>query len=115
MESPYRNDVIIGRFLVTAQESKIMKTKLGLILLIIGVALIITSQTVDFSKTVTHTFAGTKVSGYTIVPEQTMKQKVPNEELINGLLYSGIGLLVIGGISFALGLKGSDKKEIPAD
>ena len=90
-----------------------MKTKLGLILLIIGVALIITSQTVDFTKTVTHTFTGAKLSsGYTIVPERKMKQKVPNEELINGLLYSGIGLLVIGGISFALGLKGSDKKEI---
>ena len=36
-------------------------------------------------------------------------------QVLNSLLYSGIGLLVIGGISFALGLKGSEKKETVAD
>ena len=77
-----------------------MNTKLtiGIILMIIGIAAIIVSQTANFTYRTTTTqdlgFLGT-IS----IPDYET-----NYELRNGLLYGGIGFLIIGGILLAISL-----------
>ena len=81
-----------------------MNTKLtiSIILMVIGIAGIIISQTVSFAyETTVRMDAG-------IFGTMSMPSWETNDELKNGILYGGIGLLLIGGIILALSL-GSTK------
>lgn len=66
----------------------------GLIILILGVALVIVSQTVSF----------TSVHHYKLVFGMTGQQEVENKALKNALLYVGIAAIIIGGIVFSISL-----------
>ncbi len=81
-----------------------MNTKLtiSIILMIIGIAGIIISQTVSFTYETTTRY-DTGIFGTFSMPDWET-----NDELKNGILYGGIGLLLIGGIILALSL-GSTK------
>ena len=78
-----------------------MSQKLSSIILIIGIILIVISQTVTFEK------KGREHMGLGMYVATT----VENTELKNGILFSGIALLAIGGISLAIIIGNKAKKE----
>ena len=65
----------------------------GLIILILGVALVIVSQTVSFISVQDWKIWG--LSG---------QEEVENKALKNAILYGGIAALIIGGIIFSISL-----------
>ena len=79
--------------------------------MIIGIAAIVVSQTVSFTyETTVRMDAG-------ILGTMYMPSWETNDELKNGILYGGIGFLLIGGILLAISLGGTkfSKKENIAD
>jgi len=77
-----------------------MNTKLtiGIILMIIGIAAIVVSQTANFTYRTSSTMNLGFLGNVSIPDYET------NYELKNGLLYGGIGFLLIGGILLAISL-----------
>ncbi|MCF7920751.1 MAG: hypothetical protein K9N06_12635 [Candidatus Cloacimonetes bacterium] len=76
------------------------KITISLVVLVIGIVLIIVSQTVSFTQKRYEKLWG----GYTI-PYST-----ENKDLKNGILYGGIALFAISGISLAV-ILGKTKKD----
>lgn len=74
------------------------KLTLGIIILVIGIALIVISQTVSFVKEVPYRSA----LGFNLIDYRE------NTTLKNGILFGGIAGLIAGGVVLALGFK---KKE----
>jgi hypothetical protein len=76
------------------------KFQAGIIILIVGIAMIIVSQTASFVREVTE-YVDDPVGWFDNIPMTDFKTYYG---LRNGLLYGGIGLLVIGGIVLATGI-----------
>ncbi len=78
-----------------------MKSKItiGLILLVVGITAIIISQTASFTYKTTENAGRNPFGGnYRVSTTKT------NSDLKNGILYGGIGFLLIGGIALAISL-----------
>jgi hypothetical protein len=73
---------------------------LSLILVVIGIACIVITQTVDFCYETTTFLPNPFGPGGINMPDVKC-----NNELKNGILYGGIGVSVIGSIIFLLSLK----------
>jgi hypothetical protein len=78
------------------------RLQIGLIIAIIGIALIIIATTQKFTKTV----ASDTAFGFTLT------DKVENKTAKNMFLYSGIAALVIGGVIFALSFTNNENKTL---
>ena len=75
--------------------TKMIAKQIGIIISVLGIAGIIVSQTVHFTKVQmlgAHTY-----------------MDVPDPTINNIILFSGIGLLILGVIIFAVGLGGKKK------
>ncbi len=80
----------------------------GIIGIVVGIAMIIVSQTVSFTyKVMRSTDAG-------ILGSISFPSYETNYALKNGILYGGIGLLVICGIILAFGFGGMIKQNMPS-
>lgn len=83
----------------SASGTRNSKLTIGIIIGVIGIALIIVSQTFSFTKQITYSHQNP------LFGRQSLTETVEDTNLRNGILYGGIGGLVVGGILIALDLK----------